>query len=327
MIDWCTWTFPLVLVLPSLCVRVQHGGPAVLMMLSSVLVKRHEPIIYACCRCQFWRLALLPEIWQAADSIRTDPRDAGWGTGHEIWWLMTVDGLDRLDSESFRNAEHCRGMTQRIFDWNHLAISWRFLRHYVNCHGNAIPLQIDSCLRAYLGPAEYAAMEAGDVARPCQDAGAAQIHKWIQMTRCARWTSNCISAMSSMPLESALPVRNDSIHSSMQWKARKAAGQAAQRAKAEAEREQQEARWLYIMQDGWCMRGTLKFQVCDILAGFCIFLLGADMALSCLVSTSCFPGGFRDVSCRSGVLCHRRSCAGPSEQTRMKAGCNTMGSW
>ena len=47
-------------------------------------------------------------------------------------------------------------------------------------------------------------------------------------------------------------------------------------------------------------------------SAFCIFSLGAEMVLSCLVSTSCFPGGFRDVNCRSGVLCHRRSCAGPS---------------
>ena len=56
----------------------------------------------------------------------------------------------------------------------------------------------------------------------------------------------------------------------------------------------------------------LIFQVSDMFIAFCIFSLGAAMALSCLVWTSCFPGGFRDVNCRSGILCHRRSCAGPS---------------
>ena len=60
------------------------------------------------------------------------------------------------------------------------------------------------------------------------------------------------------------------------------------------------------------VRVPLKFQVSDVFSAFCIFSLGAEMVLSCLVSTSCFPGGFRDVNCRSGVLCHRRSCAGPS---------------
>ena len=61
--------------------------PAMLMMLSSIPVPPHGAN-HLCCRCQFWRLALLPEIWQGADPVRTDPRDAGWGTGPEIRWQL-----------------------------------------------------------------------------------------------------------------------------------------------------------------------------------------------------------------------------------------------
>ena len=77
------------------------------------------------------------------------------------------------------------------------------------------------------------------------------------------------------------------------------------------------------MQDGWCMRGTLKFQVCDILAGFCIFFVGCrDVWFQ--------PAAFLEVSAMS--ISDQEPSAieevvrGQVEQTRMRAGCDTMGS-
>ena len=102
---------------------------------------------------------------------------------------------------------------------------------------NSVPLQIDSCLRAYLGPAEYAAVEAGDVACPCQDAGASQIDKGRDAQDERR-----ILSLQCLPWLWRVLFQCASTQSTQACKARKAAGQAAQRAKAEAEREQQEAR-------------------------------------------------------------------------------------